>query len=49
MAPFSGRLAVRMYYRGSAEEPLPVELTLSYFLDGSPISAQDLAGKSGAG
>ena len=36
-----------VYYRGSAEEPLPVELTLSYFLDGSPISAQDLAGKSG--
>ena len=36
-----------VYYRGSAQEPLPVELTLSYFLDGTPISAQDLAGKAG--
>ncbi len=34
-------------YPGDPEEELPVALSMSYTLDGSPISAQELAGKSG--
>lgn len=36
-----------IYYQGSSDKPLPVELQLTYRLDGVPISAEDLAGKSG--
>lgn len=36
-----------IYYQGSIEKDLPVSLKVSYQLDGNPISAEDLAGKSG--
>lgn len=36
-----------IYYQGSIEKELPVSLTVSYQLDGEPISAEELAGKSG--
>lgn len=36
-----------IYYQGSIEKELPVGLRVSYTLDGSRISAADLAGKSG--
>ena len=36
-----------IYYQGSMEKELPVSLKVSYRLDGNPISAEDLAGKSG--
>lgn len=37
----------RLYYSGEAEKELPVSLSMSYTLDGKPISAEELAGKSG--
>lgn len=37
-----------VYYRGSAEEPLPVELTLSYFLMASHLCSGP-GGEVGAG
>ncbi len=36
-----------IYYQGSIEKELPVDLSISYKLDGKPISADDLVGKSG--
>lgn len=36
-----------LYYQGKTEKQLPVSMSLQYFLDGKPISASDLAGKSG--
>lgn len=36
-----------IYYQGTTSQALPVELTLSYTLDGKKISADELAGKSG--
>ena len=36
-----------IYYQGNIEKELPVGLRVSYTLDGSRISAEDLAGKSG--
>lgn len=36
-----------VYYQGSLEKELPVTLSVSYQLDGTPISAEELAGKSG--
>ncbi len=36
-----------IYYQGSIEKELPVDLSVTYKLDGEPISAEDLAGKSG--
>ena len=36
-----------IYYQGSIEKDLPVDLSVSYKLDGKPISADDLTGKSG--
>ena len=36
-----------IYYQGTTEEKLPVELKLSYTLDGKEISPSELAGKSG--
>ena len=36
-----------IYYQGSTEKALPVDLSVTYTLDGKPISANDLAGKSG--
>jgi putative membrane protein len=36
-----------VYYQGTIQQELPVELSVSYWLDGSPIAADALAGKSG--
>ncbi|MEA4964535.1 MAG: hypothetical protein VB055_01765 [Oscillospiraceae bacterium] len=36
-----------IYYQGTATAALPVDVTVSYELDGQPISAADLEGKSG--
>lgn len=36
-----------IYYRGTSEEALPVDMSVSYLLDGEEISAEELAGKSG--
>ena len=36
-----------IYYQGNIEKELPVDLSVSYKLDGEPISADDLVGKSG--
>ncbi len=36
-----------IYYQGNIEKELPVDLSVTYKLDGKPISADDLVGKSG--
>ncbi len=36
-----------IYYQGTIEKELPVNLSVSYTLDGKAISAEELAGKSG--
>lgn len=36
-----------IYYQGDIEKELPVNMTVSYKLDGKTVSAQELAGKSG--
>ena len=36
-----------IYYQGKTDKELPVQLSIHYTLDGKPISAEDLAGKSG--
>lgn len=36
-----------IYYQGTTEKSLPVEISVSYTLDGSPVSPEELAGKSG--
>lgn len=36
-----------IYYQGTSEEDLPVEMFVCYTLDGKEISPEDLAGKSG--
>lgn len=36
-----------IYYQGKIEKELPVNMTVSYKLDGKAISAEELAGKSG--
>lgn len=36
-----------IYYQGKTSKELPVDLKLTYYLDGSEISPEDLAGKSG--
>ena len=36
-----------IYYQGTTQKALPVDVSISYQLDGKPISAEDLAGKSG--
>ncbi len=36
-----------IYYQGNIKKDLPVDLSVSYMLDGKPISADDLVGKSG--
>lgn len=37
-----------IYYEGTTDKALPVELSISYALDGKPIEPQQLAGKSGS-
>lgn len=36
-----------IYYQGTISKALPVDLKVSYKLDGKPVSAESLAGKSG--
>ena len=36
-----------LYLKGTGKQPLPVDLTVTYSLDGSAISPEQLAGKSG--
>lgn len=36
-----------IYYQGSIEKELPVNMTVSYKLDGKAVSAEEIAGKSG--
>ncbi len=36
-----------IYYRGETEKELPVTVKVSYKLDGQPVSAEEIAGKSG--
>ena len=36
-----------IYYQGTTEEKVPVEMSIRYTLDGKEISAEELAGKSG--
>ena len=36
-----------IYYQGTTNKALPVDVRVSYKLDGEPISADDIAGKSG--
>ncbi len=36
-----------VYYRGVTTEELPVDVSVSYALDGNPISGEDLQGRSG--
>lgn len=36
-----------IYYQGTGTKALPVELSVQYQLDGTPVSAEELAGKSG--
>ncbi|MBQ7678802.1 MAG: hypothetical protein IJT34_03025 [Butyrivibrio sp.] len=38
---------VDVHYQGRTEAALPVELKISYELDGQPVTPEDLAGKSG--
>ena len=36
-----------IYYRGNIDRELPVSVKISYTLDGKPVSAEEIAGKSG--
>lgn len=36
-----------VYYEGSTEQELPVEISIKYYLEGNEITAAELAGKSG--
>lgn len=36
-----------IYYQGNTEKELPIDMKLTYWLDGREITSQDLAGKSG--
>lgn len=36
-----------IYYQGTTDKPLPVDVKISYQLDGKPVSVKELAGKSG--
>ena len=36
-----------IYYRGNIDRELPVSVKISYALDGKPVSADEIAGKSG--
>ncbi|MCI8669329.1 MAG: hypothetical protein HFI34_07405 [Lachnospiraceae bacterium] len=36
-----------IYYQGTSDKPLPVDVKVSYYLDGKEISPKELAGKSG--
>ena len=36
-----------IYYQGESSEELPVEVKMTYYLDGQEIQPEELAGKSG--
>lgn len=36
-----------IYYKGNIEKELPVEMTVTYMLDGKKVSADEIAGKTG--
>lgn len=36
-----------VYYRGTSKKDLPIDVTISYELDGKAVTAKELAGKSG--
>ncbi len=36
-----------VYYEGTSDKELPVEISIKYYLDGNEISPEELAGKSG--
>ncbi|MBR5360722.1 MAG: hypothetical protein IK123_07520, partial [Lachnospiraceae bacterium] len=36
-----------IYYQGTTDKQLPVDMNITYYLNGKEISAEDLAGKSG--
>lgn len=36
-----------LYYQGTTEKALPIDVSISYFLNGAAIAPKDLAGKSG--
>ena len=36
-----------IYYRGTSDRELPVDVVMTYFLDGREVSLEELAGKSG--
>lgn len=36
-----------LYYRGKTDKPLPLEVSITYSLDGKEMPAEELAGKSG--
>ena len=36
-----------VYYQGEIDKKLPVDISVSYTLDGKNVSAKELAGKSG--
>lgn len=36
-----------IYYQGTTDKQLPVDMKITYYLDGKEISAEDLVGKSG--
>ena len=36
-----------VYYEGKSSQPLPVDISIKYYLDGAEIAPADLAGKSG--
>ncbi len=37
-----------IYYQGTSEQALPVEIQVRYWLDGEPVTPEELAGKSGS-
>jgi putative membrane protein len=36
-----------IYYKGTTDKELPVDVTISYFLDGKEVSPKEITGKSG--
>ena len=43
----SGSSGANIYYKGTTDKKPPLNVEVTYYLDGSPINGKDLAGKSG--
>ncbi|MBW7572850.1 hypothetical protein [Caproiciproducens faecalis] len=43
----SGSSGANIYYKGTTDKKPPLNVGVTYFLDGSPINGKELAGKSG--